>query len=142
MAISFFPCLYIGEGRKKIMEEEIAKLGYISKTTLKILKIKGDKLPVYVLTKTLDQLANQYPNDYLVKIAEAKRIVSKPMYGYFDKRKNSLFLLKEYIRGPTFVKVAVEIDLNKQAHMTALFTLSSKKSEEIIGEKGQWILLH
>ncbi len=124
------------------MEEEIAKLGYISKKTLKMLKIKGERLPVYVLTKTLDRLANQYPNDYLVKIAEAKRIVSKPMYGYHAKEKEKLYLLKEYIRGPSFIKVAIEINLKKQAHMENLFVLNNKKSEEILGEKGRWILLY
>lgn len=124
------------------MEEEVAKLGNISKTNLKILHIKGDRLPVYVLTRTLDEFASRYPTDYLVKIAEAKKIVSKPTYGYYDRRVNRLYLVKEYIRGPSFIKVAIEIDLKKQAHMEDLYVLTNQKSAEIIGEEGRWMSFH
>lgn len=124
------------------MEEEVAKLGNISKTNLKILHIKEDRLPVYVLTRTLDEFASRYPTDYLVKIAEAKKIVSKPTYGYYNRRINRLYLVKEYIRGPSFIKVAIEIDLKKQAHMKDLYVLTNQKSVEIIGEEGRWISFH
>ncbi len=121
------------------MEEEVAKLGNIPKNVIKSLHLKGDKITVFVLNKTLDMLANKYPEDYLSKLSETRKIVSKPTYGYMDRKKGFLYLAKEYVRGPSFIKVAIQIDMRKQANMIDVFVLSLKKSQEIISENGKWI---
>lgn len=123
------------------MDNEVAKLGNISKTIMKSLHLKGDKITVFVLSKTLDELAIRYPDDYLSKLSEAKRIVTKPVYGYFDRKKGFLYLVKEYLKGAYFVKVAIQIDMKKQANMTDIFVLTNKKSEEIILDNGKWTCL-
>ncbi len=123
------------------MDNEVAKLGNIPKTIMKSLHLKGDKITVFVLSKTLDELAIRYPDDYLSKLSEARKIVAKPVYGYFDRKKGFLYLVKEYMKGAYFVKAAIQIDMKKQANMKDIFVLTNKKSEEIISDNGKWTCL-
>lgn len=119
--------------------EDIVKIGIIQKRIMKEFDLSLEKSVVFILRRTLDEFVSRYPKDYLVKIAESKRILAHPFYATFDKKKKILYLVKEYITGNEFKKVAIAIDMKKQAHLVDLFLLNEKKIQEIIKDDMRWI---
>ncbi len=123
------------------MEEDIVKIGMIQKRIMKEFDLPPEKSLVFILRRTLDEFVSHYPKDYLVKIAECKRILAHPFYATFDKKKKVLYLVKEYIAGNDFKKVAIAIDMKKQAHLIDLFLLNEKKTQEIMRDDMRWIIV-
>ncbi len=122
------------------MEEDIIKIGMIPKRVLKEFSLPNEKSTVFVLRKTLDMFAERYPKDYLLKIAEAKRILAHPVYMTFNKNKKLLYLVKEYIVGKNFKKAAIVIDVKKQAHLIDIILLNERAIEENIKDDMPWLI--
>ena len=101
--------------------------------------LKGN-INVVVWNKTLDEFARRYPKDYLVKIAECKRILGNPLYATYDSKKEILYLVKEYIIGGVFKKVALAIDI-KEERLIDFFLLTPNKIKEIFHEDMRWKLI-
>lgn len=121
------------------MEEESIRLGNIPKKVIQMFHLKGN-INVVVWNKTLDEFARCYPKDYLVKIAECKRILGNPLYATYDSKKEILYLVKEYILGGIFKKVALAIDI-KEERLTDFFLLTPNKIKEIFHEDMRWKLV-
>lgn len=110
--------------------EDFIKVGRIPKKVKEKFKLElKDGDDVFILRKTLDSFAFRWPNSYLAKISEAKRILRNPLY-YANKGKK-LFFVKEYLRANNFVKAAIEIDIAKQPHLTDIYTLTPKRRKDI-----------
>ena len=122
-----------------MMEEESIRLGNIPKKVIQMFHLKGN-INVVVWNKTLDEFARRYPKDYLVKIAECKRILGNPLYATYDSKKEILYLVKEYILGGIFKKVALAIDI-KEERLIDFFLLTPNKIEEIFHEDMRWKLV-
>ena len=121
------------------MEEESIRLGNIPKKVIQMFHLKGN-INVVVWNKTLDEFARRYPKDYLVKIAECKRILGNPWYATYDSKKEILYLVKEYIIGGVFKKVALAIDI-KEERLIDFFLLTPSKIKEIFHEDMRWKLV-
>lgn len=122
-----------------LMEEESIRLGNIPKKVIQMFHLKGN-INVVVWNKTLDEFARRYPKDYLVKIAECKRILGNPLYATYDSKKEILYLVKEYILGGIFKKVALAIDI-KEERLIDFFLLTPNKIKEIFHEDMRWKLV-
>lgn len=122
-----------------MMEEESIRLGNIPKKVIQMFHLKGN-INVVVWNKTLDEFARRYPKDYLVKIAECKRILGNPLYATYDSKKEILYLVKEYILGGIFKKVALAIDI-KEERLIDFFLLTPSKIKEIFHEDMRWKLV-
>ena len=122
-----------------MMEEESIRLGNIPKKVIQMFHLKGN-INVVVWNKTLDEFARRYPKDYLVKIAECKRILGNPLYATYDSKKEILYLVKEYIIGGVFKKVALAIDI-KEERLIDFFLLTPSKIKEIFHEDMRWKLV-
>ncbi len=122
-----------------MMEEESIRLGNIPKKVIQMFHLKGN-INVVVWNKTLDEFARRYPKDYLVKIAECKRILGNPLYATYDSKKEILYLVKEYILGGIFKKVALAIDI-KEERLIDFFLLTPNKIKEIFHEDMRWKLV-
>lgn len=122
-----------------LMEEESIRLGNIPKKVIQMFHLKGN-INVVVWNKTLDEFARRYPKDYLVKIAECKRILGNPLYATYDSKKEILYLVKEYILGGIFKKVALAIDI-KEERLIDFFLLTPSKIKEIFHEDMRWKLV-
>ena len=122
-----------------MMEEESIRLGNIPKKVIQMFHLKGN-INVVVWNKTLDEFARRYPKDYLVKIAECKRILGNPLYATYDSKKEILYLVKEYIIGGVFKKVALAIDI-KAERLIDFFLLTPNKIKEIFHEGMRWKLV-
>ena len=121
------------------MEEESIRLGNIPKKVIQMFHLKGN-INVVVWNKTLDEFARRYPKAYLVKIAECKRILGNPLYATYDSKKEILYLVKEYILGSIFKKVALAIDI-KEERLIDFFLLTPNKIKEIFYEDMKWKLV-
>lgn len=124
---------------ERIMEEEYIRLGNIPKKVVRMFHLK-ENINVVVWNKTLDEFARRYPKDYLVKIAECKRILGNPLYATYDSKKEALYLVKEYILGGIFKKVALAIDI-KEGNLIDFFLLTPSKIMEIFHEDMKWKLV-
>lgn len=122
-----------------LMEEESIRLGNIPKKVIQMFRLKGN-INVVVWNKALDEFARRYPKDYLVKIAECKRILGNPLYATYDSKKEILYLVKEYILGGIFKKVALAIDI-KEERLIDFFLLTPNKIKEIFHEDMRWKLV-
>lgn len=122
-----------------LMEEESIRLGNIPKKVIQMFHLKGN-INVVVWNKALDEFARRYPKDYLVKIAECKRILGNPLYATYDSKKEILYLVKEYILGGIFKKVALAIDI-KEERLIDFFLLTPNKIKEIFHEDMRWKLV-
>ncbi len=121
------------------MMEESIRLGNIPKKVIQMFHLKGN-INVVVWNKTLDEFARRYPKDYLAKIAECKRILGNPLYATYDSKKEILYLVKEYILGGIFKKVALAIDI-KEERLIDFFLLTPNKIKEIFHEDMRWKLI-
>ncbi|HBN00574.1 MAG TPA: hypothetical protein DD384_05085 [Firmicutes bacterium] len=121
------------------MEEKSIRLGSIPKKVTQLFHLKGN-VDIVVWNKTLDGFARRYPKDYLVKIAECKRILANPLYASYDQKQGILYIVKEYIIGGTFKKVALAINL-KEANLIDFFLLTPAKIKEIFHEEMRWKLV-
>lgn len=122
-----------------LMEEESIRLGNIPKKVIQMFRLKGN-INVVVWNKALDEFARRYPKDYLVKIAECKRILGNPLYATYDSKIEILYLVKEYILGGIFKKVALAIDI-KEERLIDFFLLTPNKIKEIFHEDMRWKLV-
>ena len=122
-----------------MMDEESIRLGNIPKKVIQMFHLKGN-INVVVWNKTLDEFERRYPKDYLVKIAECKRILGNPLYATYDSKKEILYLVKEYIIGGVFKKVALAIDI-KEERLIDFFLLTPSKIKEIFHEDMRWKLI-
>lgn len=125
-----------------MMEEETAKIGTISKETQQEFGLAlGKGNVVFALSRDLDKFARRWPQDYLRKISESRNILRYPLYGAYNEESKTLYLIKEYVKGPYFIKAGIEIDLHKQAHLVDIFALNEIKSKEIVHPGVEWKLI-
>lgn len=104
------------------MDKDNVRLGKINKNVQRCfnLNLDGNDV-VYVLIEIANELANNYPNDYLAKLEEAKKILKYPLFGAYSKDERRLYLMKEYIKGNRFIKAGISIDITPQCHLENFF---------------------
>jgi hypothetical protein len=113
-------------------QEEPVKIGRINKATEKALGLSlGENIWVYVTSVDLDTMAKKWPEAYLSRLHEAGTIAKEPDYAAYRKEGNILYLVKEYLKNGSFVKVLLEIVGEPQWHLKAIYPLSAEKAKEI-----------
>jgi len=88
--------------------KEPIKLGRINKACEKALGLSlTSEVAVYMEEDDLNRLAIARPHDYLKTLEEIGAIIKRPDYVRFEKDKEEITYLKEYLQEGAFVKVAV-----------------------------------
>lgn len=118
------------------MNQDPVKLGRIGTAIEKALDVNfGDGIWVYIGNEEVDQLAVAVPSQYLERLNQASLIIKKPDYVAYVKEKKALYLIREYLKGIQFVKVALELSSQGQFYYQGMYVLSAAKTKELV-EKG------
>ncbi len=114
------------------MAEDIVLLGRIARPLEKALGVDlGSEVNVFVEDAELRRFAEKWPDSYLAKLAEAKAILRRPLYLAYDKKSESLCLIKEYPVPQGFKKVALELVKIGHWRLHALYSLTPEKTVEL-----------
>ena len=114
------------------MDDTSLKIGRVSRKIEKAVNHEfGEDVGVYLDNKTLDELANKWPDAYLGRIQEMGRIIASPDYASYCTARKVLFLIKEYLHDGQFRKVVMEIVDEGHLSMKLVYNLTDTKAKEI-----------
>lgn len=114
------------------MNHEPVRLGRLSRAIENALGVpfEGDVF-VYILAADVDEMAKEWPQVYLKRLEEASMIIRHCDYASYLKEKETLYLIREYLKDGIFTKVALELVHAGQWHLKGIFALNNEKTKEL-----------